>query len=93
MDNFLEQYQIFLEEASVNLGRKTSKSRNAFIQEALNRIKQFLSQETKVPNVSTNLPGADHIVILQGKKARQTKKNVYVMTQADSERPNPCIKN
>jgi len=78
LDKFLEDYETFLDSANANLSRKASKNRVAFIEEALQRVSDFVRH---APN---RLPKKEHMMILGGHKAdKSQKRNTYVMTEKD----------
>jgi hypothetical protein len=91
-DEFKEDFLKFLENSTVNLGRKTAKTRQAFIDKAVAKFETFVSSATtekdsKGPSKSN--PMSDSVMCIKppdGRKGLNIGKGVHAMTSPESAR-------
>jgi len=94
-DEFKKEMRDFLEESSVNLGRKDAKTKQQFINQVIKMIDIFYKQarkpnRDKTPRTSTKPESRvsnDRIMVLKPKsKNLDIGKGVHSMTQSESMR-------
>jgi hypothetical protein len=98
-DKFKKDFITFLENSTVNLGRKTAKTRNEFIKAAVAKFDVFSSSRIKPRNVfvvdekkkeeKVNDPMDDRVVRIKPQdkdKALDIGKGVHAMTGSNSMR-------
>ncbi len=81
---FLKDFENFLEEATVSLGRVT-KPRKRFIKEAMEKITNFINPAPKTNKKKVQIPNADNIVCFKPKNGNK-KGGSYAMKPSDSYR-------
>jgi len=91
-DEFKADFLKFLENSTVNLGRKTAKTRRVFINEAAARFDEFVSgavveQEEKTPSKPSPMSGSVmRIKPADSRKGLDVGKGVHAMTYPEAMR-------
>lgn len=91
-DEFQVDFCAFLEDSTVNLGRKTAKTRQAFISAAMAKFDAFLSEpEQMIDPEPKQLTGSanDRVLCIKPKDSRKALdigKGVHAMTPSESMR-------
>ena len=92
-DEFKEDFRAFLEDSTVNLGRKTAKTRQMFIVKAMAMFDAFQYTKVELDQVAETCPSTnpmDNSVICikptNRNKALDVGKGVHAMTPGESMR-------
>lgn len=89
-DEFKADFLAFLTDSTVNLGRRTTKTRQAFLDEAGAKFDAFLSDDApETPEQPTPEHMSDRVLCVKPKdrnKALDVGKGVHAMTPSESMR-------
>ena len=88
LDKFCSDLEKFLKKSNVNLGRKKAKTRQDFIGEVIQRVRQFCDPNVEVSQ-GKNTPTDGRIITLKSpdpKRSLQVGKGVTSMTGSESHR-------
>ncbi len=93
-DEFKADFRVFLENANVNLGRKTAKTRILFMVEAMAKFDAFVYEQTELDQIAETCPEKPNpmsgsvmrIKPKDRKKSLDVGKGVHAMTSSESMR-------